>query len=126
VPNAVTVKLPTAGGAAGQIQIWLHGTSPQATVDVIVDIVGYYTPGAGRVRRRPGSRRTHRKAPPRTQPGPKDRRAARVPAAWCCSTHADFMTREMFLPWPLERVRPGKSRLAASAAFRFQASRASS
>jgi hypothetical protein len=47
VPNAVTVELPTTGATAGQIQLWFQGTATGATSHLLVDIVGYYTAGAG-------------------------------------------------------------------------------
>lgn len=40
-PNAVTVEVP----ADGLIQLWFQGTSPAATTDLLIDIVGYYTAG---------------------------------------------------------------------------------
>lgn len=42
-PNAVTVQVPATGPGAGQIDISYRAGSPAATVDVIVDIVGYTT-----------------------------------------------------------------------------------
>jgi hypothetical protein len=45
VPNAVTVEIPTTGGAAGQVQLWFGGPAGAST-DLLVDIVGYYQVGA--------------------------------------------------------------------------------
>ncbi len=49
VPNSVTVELPVGGAAdvVGHIQLWFHGTDPAATTHILVDIVGYYSAGAG-------------------------------------------------------------------------------
>jgi YVTN family beta-propeller protein len=49
VPNSVTVELPTSGAAAGAVDLWFHGTAPNATTHLLVDIVGYYALGAGGV-----------------------------------------------------------------------------
>ena len=46
VPNSVTVELPITGGNAGKIQLWFHGTAATATTHLLIDIVGYYVPGA--------------------------------------------------------------------------------
>ncbi len=45
VPNSVTVELPTTGAAAGTIDLYFFGTAPGATLDVAIDIVGYYQAG---------------------------------------------------------------------------------
>ena len=45
VPNSVTVELPTTGAAAGTIDLYFFGTTPGATLDVAIDIVGYYRAG---------------------------------------------------------------------------------
>jgi hypothetical protein len=43
VPNAVTVALPTAGANAGQIDLYYGTPTPDATLHVVADIVGYTT-----------------------------------------------------------------------------------
>ncbi|HWL43756.1 MAG TPA: hypothetical protein VNQ73_12480, partial [Ilumatobacter sp.] len=45
-PNSVTVALPTAGAAAGAVELYFHGTSASATTDLLVDVVGYFVPTA--------------------------------------------------------------------------------
>ncbi len=45
VPNSVTVELPTVGAAAGTIDLYFFGTASGATLDVAIDIVGYYQAG---------------------------------------------------------------------------------
>ncbi len=45
VPNSVTVELPTAGAAAGTIDLVFHGTDATATAHLLIDIVGYYQAG---------------------------------------------------------------------------------
>ena len=42
VPNAVTVSLPLDGAHAGEIQIYFRGDGNSGTVDILVDVVGYY------------------------------------------------------------------------------------
>lgn len=44
-PNSVTVGIPTTGPAAGQLNLYFHGTAPGATTHLLVDIVGYYLAG---------------------------------------------------------------------------------
>jgi hypothetical protein len=61
VPNSVTVEIPTAGEAAGTIDIAFHGTDAAATTDVLIDIVGYYLAGAAGPRGPQG---------PQGEPGP--------------------------------------------------------
>jgi hypothetical protein len=46
VPNSVTVELPTAGPAAGTVDLVFHGTEANATAHLLIDIVGYYQAGA--------------------------------------------------------------------------------
>jgi hypothetical protein len=43
VPNSVTVALP----ADGSVNLWYHGGVAGSTTHLLVDIVGYYAPGAG-------------------------------------------------------------------------------
>jgi hypothetical protein len=45
VPNSVTVELPTAGAAAGTVDLVFHGTEANATAHLLIDIVGYYQAG---------------------------------------------------------------------------------
>jgi hypothetical protein len=48
VANAVTVKLPTAGSGVGSIKILFDAFgSSTATTDLLIDITGYFEPGAG-------------------------------------------------------------------------------
>lgn len=47
VANGGSVTLTTAGVNAGQIDIFFKGSTAGATADVLVDIAGYYTEGAG-------------------------------------------------------------------------------
>ena len=42
VPNSVTVAVPTSGPHAGEVGLFFRGTSPTATTDLLVDVVGYY------------------------------------------------------------------------------------
>ena len=42
VPNAVTVVLPIGGPTDGEIQIYFRGSGNSGTVDIIVDVVGYF------------------------------------------------------------------------------------
>ncbi len=53
-PNSVTVELPTTGVSSGKIQLWFTGTSPNATTDLLVDIVGYYREGPAGPQGEPG------------------------------------------------------------------------
>lgn len=47
VPNAVTVRLPTAGPDAGSIEIEFDAYGTPGATDVLVDVVGYYSGEAG-------------------------------------------------------------------------------
>ncbi|MFK7920205.1 MAG: hypothetical protein AB8G14_19185 [Ilumatobacter sp.] len=41
LPNAVTVQLPTSGIGAGQIDLSFRSSTQNATVEIVVDVVGY-------------------------------------------------------------------------------------
>ena len=43
VPNAITVALPTSGSNAGQIDLYYGAGAVGATMDLVIDIVGYTT-----------------------------------------------------------------------------------
>jgi hypothetical protein len=46
-PNAVTVQLPVGGSRDGTIDLYYFADRTGATTNVLVDVVGYYTAGAG-------------------------------------------------------------------------------
>lgn len=46
-PNSVTVELPTAGSAAGRVNLYYFADSPGGTTQLLFDIVGYYVEGTG-------------------------------------------------------------------------------
>lgn len=44
-PNSVTVELPTTGDRTGTIDLFYFADTPGGTTHLLLDIVGYYTPG---------------------------------------------------------------------------------
>jgi hypothetical protein len=46
VPNSVTVALPTSGPHGGEVSLFFRGTTPTATTDLLVDVIGYYRTAA--------------------------------------------------------------------------------
>ena len=76
-PNSVTVELPTTGAPSGNIQLWFTGTSPNATTDLLVDIVGYYRQGP---------------AGPQGEPGPAGPAGGTGPAGATGATGVGFRT----------------------------------
>jgi hypothetical protein len=45
VPNSVTVAIPTAGTNAGHLNLFFFGITPEANIHLLIDIVGYFSPG---------------------------------------------------------------------------------
>jgi hypothetical protein len=44
-PNSVTVEIPTTGPQAGTVDLFYFADTPGGTTHLLLDIVGYYTPG---------------------------------------------------------------------------------
>jgi hypothetical protein len=90
VANGGSVTLPTAGAAAGHVQVFYKGGVSGATTDVLIDIAGYYTEGSGT----PGP-----KGEPGSQgdPGPRGDAGPRGYSAW--DTIPSGVTVSGYLNW---------------------------